>query len=1338
MNPTRLRNVQRLTSALPVIVGAAVLLGWALDMPALKSVLPGLAPMTATAAFCFILSGVTLWLGVREIATGKAKLVAMLCSLLVLLTGGLALVKYLFGSNFGVNEALVRDTVTATTSSAGRMPPSTSMAFVLLSTALLLAGRSRRALRAAVGLLGVLTALIGLLALLRWTGIVELGYGWGELTNMTSPAGGLFMLLGSACALRAWRRGELQLAISRRLLAGFGLGLAVFAVLSVVSNRGARELAETDDWVRHTHEVLAGIQKVNSDVVTVQSVIGGFVITGRENFLAPYHDARRELENDERMLRRLTADNPRQQRRLTTLEDLIRQRVAFAEETLDLQRQRGFAAAAAWISTGGGLEIMQKFQAVIAAMEGEERDLLIRREARARAQMARTFFILSIGTFTSLALLLTVLFFLNSEATERGEAEAVSRLGAEIVRSASDAVITKTLQGIITSWNPGAERILGYTAQEAIGRPLLMIIPPECAAEETEILAKIGRDERVDHYETWRLRKDGQRLNVSITVSPLKERSGEIVEAVKILSDISERKQSEEALRASEERFRTMANSIPQLAWIAHADGLIYWYNERWYEYTGMRPGPAEDLGWQTAHHPETLPKVVASWKDAIDSGQPFEMDFPLRGADGTFRAFLTRVQPLKDPGGRVVQWFGTNTDVNELKRMEVSLRASQARLNSTLMAGSIGTWTWDIVNDCLTGDEFIARMFGIEPAAAAKGLPVEVYLKAVMAEDQPVVAAALGRAIQSCSRYDVEYRVLQENGERWLHAKGRVDGDAAGKALYFHGAVIDVTERKRSEGRFRRLFDSNAQGVIFWNKQGAITRANDAFLRIVGYSREDQEAGVLNWAAMTPPEYADVDRHSIEELTATGSCTPFEKEYIRKDGARVPILLGAATFEDNPEEGVCFLLDISERKLTDAALRDSEEHFRFLNDLSQAIRTLADPKQVMAVAARMLGAYLRVSRCAYANVEQDGEHFSILHDYTAGRASAVGTYSLSLLGPRAVSILQSGQTLIIRNLDAEVLPGEGSDMVHPTGSKAIIVCPIVKNGDLRAVMAVSQTTPREWKSLEIVLVEDVAERCWASVERGTSEENIHRLNTELEQRVVDRTAQLEAANQELEAFSYSVSHDLRAPLRTMDGFSQALIEDFGQQLPEQARHYLNAIRDGAEHMAALIDDLLEFARLSRQSLHDQDIDTARLVREVIAGLASQREGRQIEIRTNELPPCQGDRALLKQVWINLVSNAFKYTRKSERAMLEIGCVRDNNENVYFIRDNGTGFDMKYAHKLFGVFQRLHRAEDYEGTGVGLAIVQRVIHRHGGRVWAEAILKQGATFYFTLKEGAKR
>jgi PAS domain S-box-containing protein len=255
--------------------------------------------------------------------------------------------------------------------------------------------------------------------------------------------------------------------------------------------------------------------------------------------------------------------------------------------------------------------------------------------------------------------------------------------------------------------------------------------------------------------------------------------------------------------------------------------------------------------------------------------------------------------------------------------------------------------------------------------------------------------------------------------------------------------------------------------------------------------------------------------------------------------------------------------------------------------------------------------------------------------------------------------------------------------------------------------------------------------------ERKQAEAKIHELNVTLEQRVAERTAQLEAANKELEAFSYSVSHDLRTPLRAVDGFSQAVEEDYGPQLPEEGRRYLRTIREGAQRMGTLIDDLLAFSRLSRQPVNKQLVDTGKLVRDILEELNPRQQGRQVEIHIGNLPSCQGDAALLKQVWVNLLSNALKYTRKRESAVIEIGCVQEQGTNTYFVRDNGSGFDMKYAHKLFGVFQRLHRVEDYEGTGVGLAIVQRIIHRHGGRIWAEAALERGATFHFTLEGDTK-
>ncbi len=242
------------------------------------------------------------------------------------------------------------------------------------------------------------------------------------------------------------------------------------------------------------------------------------------------------------------------------------------------------------------------------------------------------------------------------------------------------------------------------------------------------------------------------------------------------------------------------------------------------------------------------------------------------------------------------------------------------------------------------------------------------------------------------------------------------------------------------------------------------------------------------------------------------------------------------------------------------------------------------------------------------------------------------------------------------------------------------------------------------------------------------TEEEIRKLNEGLQY----RNDELAAAYKELEAFTYSVSHDLRAPLRHIDGFSKLLAEEYSAQLPEKAREYLSLIRDGTREMGQLVDDLLNLARLGRKEIVPQITGLDSLAGEVIAGLKRENTSRAIEWKVQKLPFVECDPGLIRQVFANLLSNAAKYTRPREPAVIEVGQLEQNGERVIFVRDNGVGFNMKNAEKLFGVFQRLHRQEDFEGTGVGLATVQRIIHKHGGRVWAEAELDRGATFYFTL------
>jgi PAS domain S-box-containing protein len=601
------------------------------------------------------------------------------------------------------------------------------------------------------------------------------------------------------------------------------------------------------------------------------------------------------------------------------------------------------------------------------------------------------------------------------------------------------------------------------------------------------------------------------------------------------------------------------------------------------------------------------------------------------------------------------------------------------------------------------------------------------------------------------------EYRLKSRDGRWvWVRDESVVVRDTAGRPHYIQGVYSDVTERHQteqalheSEERFRLLAQASPDTIyVIDTATRQVTYMNRAGL--LGYSRSELEQEYSIFHAVHPADATLV--RTLWWGTLVGQAETLEYRLRSRKGDWEWVQQRAAVLQRRPDgtpAEVMFIVTITtERKQAEAALQSYSERMATLNNIGRAVTTLQKLPEALETIYHQVQGSLLLDFFFIGLYDPATELVDFPLVYDGGQRYEELPRPLMRQTNTRLTI-EARQPRLINRTEVEIRehvlgPFALGDKSKPSAS--LMFAPLFAGDHVIGVISAQSYAPSAYTAEHLAWLVGAAHFAAIAIEnarlfqaqqhelreRQRAEELVRQFNAELERRVAERTAELEATNRELESIAYTIAHDLRIPVRAMHGFAHVLKEDLAPLLEAQARHHLQRIIENARHMGQLVDDLLEFMRLSRAPLRPHLVNMYALAAEVITNLQAEHPARAVAVQIAELPECWADAALLQTVWRSLLSNAFKYTRSCDVARIEVGMLVSGSEPVYFVRDNGVGFDMRYVDKLFNVFQRLHRAEEFEGTGVGLAIVHRIIHRHGGRIWAEAEVDKGATFYFTL------
>jgi PAS domain S-box-containing protein len=1080
-----------------------------------------------------------------------------------------------------------------------------------------------------------------------------------------------------------------------RMQLALGCAILALVVVGAVSYRGIVVSSESDRWVRHTHEVLDQLHDLQFAMQSIESSYRGFVLTGKESYIESYRSSIASATQAETTLGNLTVDNPTQQRQLPGLQELMAEKIKFGESVIGLRQRLGLDAAADVIQGGPGEQIMDQFGQVVREMQDEELRLLALRAADAKRRLARTKVLLAVGTILGVLIAVAAVWSVRRESSGRGLTEEALRDSEEkyrtLVQGVQDyAILMLGPTGEILSWNPGAERMTGCTFREAIGLNFSRFFTPDDIerGRPAEIL-RMAATSGIHEEQGMRARKDGSRFLVRTTFTAMRDRAQKLRGFSVISRDLSESKESGA-------KYRGLLEAAPDAMVVVNQSGDIVLLNVRAEKEFGYRRDELLAQQVKTIIPKGFAERLIAdgtrSTAEALAQQIGTGIELNGRRKDGSEFPIEIMLSPLESAEGILVT--AAIRDISVRKAAEKHLGQMEGRYRGLLEAAPDAMVVVNPGGDIVLLNVQAEKQFGYRRdelvGQKVKNIIPEGFAERLVADGLRSDADALAQQIGT----GIELNGRRKDGSEFP-IEIMLSPLESAEGILVTAAIRDISVRRAAdkhlgqmEGRYRGLLEAAPDAMVVVNPEGDIVLLNVQAEKQFGYRRDELVGQKVK--NIIPEGFAE--RLVADELRSAADAlaqqigTGIELSGRRKDGSEFPIEIMLSPLES--AEGILVtaaIRDISVRRAAESHLAQMEGRYRGLLE--------AAPDAMVVVNRRGEIVLLNVQaerQFGYHRDELVGQRMkNIIPEGFAERLISDGLRSPE---DALAQKIGTGIELIGRRKDGSEFPIE------------LMLSPLESAEGVLVTAAIRDITTR--KTAETHLIHKVEE--------------------------------LNRSNEELGQFAYIASHDLQEPLRMVASYTQLLSRRYKGRLDSEADDFIAFAVDGANRMQRLIQDLLAYSRVGTKGTDLLDYSSEEALQQALINLRAPIGDSGARVTHDPLPTVLADEMQLIQLFQNLVGNAIKYQSPGVPVIHISAAMNVEKKWIFSVRDNGLGIDPQYFEKIFGMFQRLHKREEFAGTGIGLAICKKIVERHGGNISVESQPGQGSTFRFTLEAGERK